>query len=146
MGSLLGHMDSLAVACRLSCSVACGILVLQPGIDPTSPALQDGFLTTGPGEIPSKSILMCIHQPGGSGLNILVPRWAGRALIANRGISLLPWAEISWLFISVFCYYLVVQLFQLIWWSVIWFAAKIPEVFLILLLELLSLKIKKKKS
>ena len=33
---------------RFSCSVACGILVPQPGIKPTSPVLQGGFLTTGP--------------------------------------------------------------------------------------------------
>ena len=31
-----------------SCPVACGILVLQPGIEPTSPALEGGFLTTRP--------------------------------------------------------------------------------------------------
>ena len=29
---------SLAAALRLSCPLACGILVLQPGIKPTSPA------------------------------------------------------------------------------------------------------------
>ena len=43
---------SLVVAHGLSCPVACGILVPQPGIDPTSPALEGGFLTTGP---PGKS-------------------------------------------------------------------------------------------
>ena len=32
----------------LSCSVTYGILVLQPRIEPTFPALQGGFLTTGP--------------------------------------------------------------------------------------------------
>ena len=31
---------------RLRCPMACGILVPWPGIIPTSPALQDGFLTT----------------------------------------------------------------------------------------------------
>ena len=31
-----------------SCSVACKILVLQLGIELVSPALQGGFLTTGP--------------------------------------------------------------------------------------------------
>ena len=30
--------------------MACGILVPQPGIKPTSPALECGFLTTGPPE------------------------------------------------------------------------------------------------
>ena len=37
---------------RLSCSAACGILVPQPGIEPTSSALQGRFLTIGP---PGKS-------------------------------------------------------------------------------------------
>ena len=41
------------VAARgLSCSVAGGILVPQPGTEPVSPALHGGFLTTGP---PGKS-------------------------------------------------------------------------------------------
>ena len=33
---------------QLSCSLARGTLVPQLGIEPTSPALQSGFLTTGP--------------------------------------------------------------------------------------------------
>ena len=37
---------------RLSCPLACGILVPQPGIETTSSASQDRFLTTGP---PGKS-------------------------------------------------------------------------------------------
>ena len=44
---------SVVVAHGLSCPVACGILVPRPGIEPVSPALQDGFLTTGP---PGKSL------------------------------------------------------------------------------------------
>ena len=32
---------------------ACGILIPQPGIEPVSPALEGGFLTTGP---PGKSL------------------------------------------------------------------------------------------
>ena len=36
------------VACRLNCPTACGILVPQPGIKPTSPALEAGLVTTGP--------------------------------------------------------------------------------------------------
>ena len=37
----------------LSCGKACMILVPQPGIEPVSPALQHGFLTTGsPGKSP----------------------------------------------------------------------------------------------
>ena len=41
-------MGSLVVACGLSRPAACGILVPQPGIEPASPALEGGFLTTGP--------------------------------------------------------------------------------------------------
>ena len=44
--------DPLVVVCRLSCSTAYRILVAQPGIEPVTPALQSGFLTTGP---PGKS-------------------------------------------------------------------------------------------
>ena len=40
-------MGSVVVAWGLSCPAACGILAPQPGIKPTSPALQRGFLTTG---------------------------------------------------------------------------------------------------
>ena len=36
----------------LSCFETCGILVPRPGIEPASPALQSGFLTTG---LPRKS-------------------------------------------------------------------------------------------
>ena len=43
--------QELAV-CWLSCSVACGILIPPPGIEPTSPALQGGCLLPGP---PAKS-------------------------------------------------------------------------------------------
>ena len=45
-------LSSVVVARRLSCPTACGILVPQPGIEPTSPALDGGFFTTGP---PGKS-------------------------------------------------------------------------------------------
>ena len=41
---------SIVFVCGLSCPLACGILVSQPGIKPASPALQDRFLTTGPGK------------------------------------------------------------------------------------------------
>ena len=44
----LWRTDSLVVACGLRCSMACGILVPQPGIKSASPALQGGFLTAGP--------------------------------------------------------------------------------------------------
>ena len=37
---------------RLSCPKLCGISIPQPGMEPTSPALEGGFSTTGP---PGKS-------------------------------------------------------------------------------------------
>ena len=43
-------MGSVVVAHGLSCSVACGILVSGPGIEPMFLALPGGFLTTGPPE------------------------------------------------------------------------------------------------
>ena len=42
------HVGSVLAALRLSCSEAYGILLPQSGIKPASPALQGGFLTTGP--------------------------------------------------------------------------------------------------
>ena len=41
-------MGSVVAVRGLSCPVACGIFVPQPGVEPTSPALQRGFLTTEP--------------------------------------------------------------------------------------------------
>ena len=38
---------SLVVECELSCPEACGILVPPAGIEPMSPELEGGFLTTG---------------------------------------------------------------------------------------------------
>ena len=32
----------------LSCPAACAVLVPRQGVKPVSPALKDGFLTTGP--------------------------------------------------------------------------------------------------
>ena len=46
---------SLVAAHRLSCPTVCGILVPWPGIEPTSPALEGRFLTTGP---PGKSLVL----------------------------------------------------------------------------------------
>ena len=42
------HVASVVVAHVLSYSAACGVLVPQPGIEPTFPALQGGFVTPGP--------------------------------------------------------------------------------------------------
>ena len=39
---------SVIVAPGLSCIATCGILVPQPGTEPGSPALEGGFLATGP--------------------------------------------------------------------------------------------------
>ena len=39
--------------------MACAILVPGPGIEPTSPALQSGFLTS---ELPGKFLFMFIHN------------------------------------------------------------------------------------
>ena len=44
--------NSVVVVCRLSSPAAYGILVPQPGIEPTSPALEGRFFTNGP---PGKS-------------------------------------------------------------------------------------------
>ena len=44
---------SVVATHQLSCPMACGILVPQPEMEPTSPALEGGFLTTGlPGKSP----------------------------------------------------------------------------------------------
>ena len=51
-----GYTDSVAVEHRLSCFMACGILAPPPGIEPMSPALQGGFLTTGS---PGKFLYYC---------------------------------------------------------------------------------------
>ena len=48
---------------RFSCPEACGILVSWPGIKPESPALEDGFLTTGPpGKSPNLGIACSISE------------------------------------------------------------------------------------
>ena len=44
----LSTWASVVMAHGLSCPDACGILVPRPGIEPTSPALAGGFITTGP--------------------------------------------------------------------------------------------------
>ena len=49
---LLRCTSSVVAAHGLSCPVACGILVPRPGIEPVSPALEGGFFTTGPREVP----------------------------------------------------------------------------------------------
>ena len=51
----LRRTSSVAVVRGLSCPTACRILVPRPGMEPTSPALEGGFFTTGPpGKSPDK--------------------------------------------------------------------------------------------
>ena len=50
--SSCGLRASVVAGTWISCSMAGGIFVPQPGIEPMSPALQGRFLTTGP---PGKS-------------------------------------------------------------------------------------------
>ena len=63
----LQHAASLVIvhagsrAHGLSCSVACGILVPQPGMEPASLVLEGGFLTTGPPE-KSQIIFLLIKE------------------------------------------------------------------------------------
>ena len=52
MGSLLLCVGSIVVALGLGCPEARGVLVPCPGMEPMSPALEDGVLTTGPQWIP----------------------------------------------------------------------------------------------
>ena len=49
------YVGSVVAVCRLSCPVACGILVPGPGIESASPALEGGFSTTGP---PGQSLIL----------------------------------------------------------------------------------------
>lgn len=44
----LQHTDFPGVVRGIGCSKAWGILIHQPRMEPTSPALQGGVLTTGP--------------------------------------------------------------------------------------------------
>ena len=54
---------SVVAVCGLRCSVACGILVPWPGIEPSSPALQGGFLTGPPGKSHESRLFpeACVH-------------------------------------------------------------------------------------
>ena len=59
---MLWHTDSIW-GLRLHCSVACRILVPWIGIEPESPALQGGFLTTGPpGKFPEFLVKLGQHH------------------------------------------------------------------------------------
>ena len=69
-GLSLQHMDSLVLACGLTGSMACGILVPRPGIEPVSPALQGGFLAAAPpGKSQGHTVLSGVPSPGLSTVN-----------------------------------------------------------------------------
>ena len=53
----LSRCGSRARALMLSRPMTCGTLVLRPGIEPASPVLEDGLLTTGPLGIPLRFAL-----------------------------------------------------------------------------------------
>ena len=64
---LIGAQWDLHWAHRVSCPVACGILVSQPGVECIFPTLQGGLLTTGPsGKSQLCSFLTRDGTPGGS--------------------------------------------------------------------------------
>ena len=48
VGLMWAQVGSVVAVHRLSCCTACGIPVSRPAIEPLSPALEGGFLTTGP--------------------------------------------------------------------------------------------------
>ena len=52
MGLSCLFTDLVVMVCGLNCRVPCGILLPEPGIEPTSPALEGRVLTTG---LPVKS-------------------------------------------------------------------------------------------
>ena len=79
----LRRASSVVVACRLSCPVACGILVPQPGIEPTSSALEGGFFTIGPR---GKSLICFLNTSINSYFGILV---CLHCLVSSVGLLLL---------------------------------------------------------
>ena len=81
---------SIVAAPGLSCFLAGGILVPPPGIEPTRPALQGGFLFTGP---PGKS-LRDIFDGHIWGWVILVPSDAAKDPTTHRRPSS---QKITWL-------------------------------------------------
>ena len=73
------RMNFPGMARRLSCSTLGGILVPWPGIEPMCPALQSGFLTTGP---PRKSLCYIYfnHKKGSWGCCIRILSSVGAEL------------------------------------------------------------------
>ena len=69
-------VGSVVATLKLSFNEACGVLAPRPGIDPEFPALQEGFLTTGPPgrEVPaevlkSSSKVYKYHESGSLTIN-----------------------------------------------------------------------------
>ena len=89
-------VGSVVVAHWLSCPAACGILVPCPGIEPTSPVLEGGFLTTGP---PRKSLGFVLEKEAE---HVDVLMWLRRldSLSALMGFPWFPgrvlWKKVGW--------------------------------------------------
>ena len=87
----LGRHWVLVVACGLSCSMVCGVLGPWPGMEPSSSALEDGFLTPGPPRKSQSHFLFLSLLP----IFFLTP-----SLISDTRRQLL-WSFCPWLFISM---------------------------------------------
>ena len=74
------HTGSVFGAQGFSCSVACGILVPWPGIEPASCAMQGKFLTTG---TPGKSLAGVTYKHQCTFQLSAVLLWAGKSLLVN---------------------------------------------------------------
>ena len=73
LGPHCGTQASLIVACRLSCPMACGILVSWPEFKPVSPVLAGRFLITGPpGKSPCIISWFISKEEGLSGADFLL--------------------------------------------------------------------------
>ena len=80
VASLVGLSGFSHCSSGLSCTVACGILVPRPGIEPVSPELAGGFSTTGPpGKSQEKFFIYLIASNG-------VPPWG-----YSRGQAVMVW-------------------------------------------------------
>ena len=65
------YTASVAAECRLTHSLACGILVPRSGIEPMSPAWHGGFLTTGP---PEKTPTLLIGHSKDTIINVSITK------------------------------------------------------------------------
>ena len=88
----LWHTGFLVVVLGLHCSMACGIVVLWPGIKPISPALQSGFLTT---RLPGKA-----HMSSWIGVFIFFRDIPGSGITRSFGSSIFSFLRT---FHTVFC-------------------------------------------